>query len=269
MAGIKFEISNEASLLQCEQMTNDRPIVVRGTKRKWSEFKNDYPDWEFANSVSVDELFKLRGKLLNVWHRVGKRLCTKYDMEFVTENHFGANEFHYILLLDASSSMKGSPWKNLLDGVKEFLNIRITNGSSDKVTIIVFNSQASYAYLDEDVQSIDIGKINYRGGGTDFTNAFDLVIKTIHTSRTSISSQYLVARQYIIVLMSDGQASYPTTQIATLSKMGTIIHQFWTVALGETETIVLQEINRQMKGVFKNLKDSADLVHVYAEIARN
>ena len=34
MAGIKFEVSNEASLFQCEQMTDDRPIVVRDTKRK-------------------------------------------------------------------------------------------------------------------------------------------------------------------------------------------------------------------------------------------
>ena len=250
-------------------MTNDRPIVIRGTKRKWSEFKNDYPDWEFGNAVSVDELFKLRGKLLNVWHRVGKRLCAKHDMEFVTENHFIANQFHYILLLDASGSMEGTPWKHLLDAVKEFLNMRITNCSSYRVTVIVFNDQASYAYVDEDIQSVDIGQINYKGGGTNFANAFDLVIKTIQSSQTFGASKNLVARQYIIVLMSDGQASFPTTQIATLSKMDTIISQFWTVALGKTEITVLQEINRQMNGVFKNLTDSADLVHVYAEIARN
>jgi hypothetical protein len=38
MAGIKFEISDEASLFQCEQMEDNKPIIVRGTKKKWSEF---------------------------------------------------------------------------------------------------------------------------------------------------------------------------------------------------------------------------------------
>ena len=69
--------------------------------------------------------------------------------------------------------------------------------------------------------------------------------------------------------MSDGQADYPSTQMATLSTMKSLIHQFWTVALGNTSMDVLQQINNKMDGVFKELKDSADFVHVYAEIARN
>ncbi|CAF4946500.1 unnamed protein product, partial [Rotaria sp. Silwood1] len=111
MAGIKFEVSNEASLFQCEQMTDDKPIVVRGTKKKWSQFKNDYPDWDFDNSITSDELFKLRGKFLNVWSRIGKLLCEKYDMKFVTENtaQATAKPLHYILLLDAYGSMNGEP----------------------------------------------------------------------------------------------------------------------------------------------------------------
>jgi uncharacterized protein YegL len=272
MAGIKFEISNEASLFQCEQMTDERPIVVRGTKKKWSEFKNDYPDWDFGNSITPDELFKLRGKFLNVWSRIGEHLCEKYDMQFVTENtaQAVAKPFHYILLLDASGSMDGEPWKNLLDGVEEFIKIRIDSGSSDRLTIIVFNDNATYAYFNEDIKSIDIAKIKFTGGRTDFGNAFDLVIKTIRNTQVQSSTfnpfEHL---DYIIIFMSDGQAGFPFSQMETLSTMKNIINQFWTVALGNTSTNVLQQINEKMDGTFKELKDSADFVYVYAEIARN
>jgi uncharacterized protein YegL len=272
MAGIKFEISNEASLFQCEQMTDDRPIVVRGTKKKWSEFKNDYPDWDFGNLITPDELFKLRGKFLNVWSRIGEKLCEKYDMEFVTENtaQAVAKPFHYILLLDASGSMMGQPWKDLLEGVKEFIKIRIDAGSSDRMTIIVFNNCASYAYVNEDIKSIDTTQIKFRSGGTDFGSAFDLVIKIIQSAQFQ-SSLYdpFGHSDCIIIFMSDGQADYPYSQMETLSTMKSVINQFWTVALGNTCMNVLQQINDKMDGTFKQLKDSADFVYVYAEIARN
>ncbi|CAF4334604.1 unnamed protein product [Rotaria sp. Silwood2] len=83
MAGTKFEVSNEASLFQCEQMEDHKPIIVLGTKKKWSEFKKDHPDWDFGNSITPNQLFKLRGKFLNVWSKIGRRLCERYDMTFV------------------------------------------------------------------------------------------------------------------------------------------------------------------------------------------
>ena len=126
MAGIKFEVSNEASLSQCEQMQDDKPIIVRGTKKKWSEFKKDHSDWDFGNSITPDELFTLRGKFLNVWSKIGSRLCQKYYMKYVTENtpQAASKPFHYVLMLDASGSMDGKPWNDLMDGVKEFVKIR-------------------------------------------------------------------------------------------------------------------------------------------------
>ncbi|CAF3963734.1 unnamed protein product [Rotaria sordida] len=272
MAGIKFEISNEASLFQCEQMTDDRPIIVRGTKKKWSEFKNDYPDWDFGNSITPDELFKLRGKFLNVWSRIGELLCDKYGMEFVTENtpQATAKPFHYILLLDASGSMNGEPWSNLLDGVREFIKIRVDSNSSDHVTVIVFNDYATYACFNEDIKSVDITQIKYKGGNTNFEKAFDLVIETIRRTQSQSSAYNPFGHsEYIIIFMSDGQAQFPYIQMETLSSMNAMINQFWTVALGDTSMDVLKKINLKMDGTFKELKDSADFVYVYAEIARN
>ena len=69
-------------------MKDEDPIIVRGTKQKWSEFKEDHPTWDFGNSITQDELFKLRGKFLNVWGRIGDRLCKKYDKDVIEIGRF-------------------------------------------------------------------------------------------------------------------------------------------------------------------------------------
>ena len=275
MAGIKFEVSNEASLFQCEQMADDKPIVVRGTKKKWSEFRKDYPDWDFGNSITSDELFKLRGRLLNLWSKIGVRLCEDHGMKFVTENtpQTAPKPFHYVLLLDSSGSMginNRKPWNDLLDGVKEFINIRLDSGAADRVTIITFDQQAKYVYFNNDMKSIDITKILFTKGCTNFGSAFDLVVKTINSVGAQASSSSTVHQlDYIIVFMSDGESSFPGTQLETLLTMKNKIADFWTVALGDRKMDILEKINETMNGTFKELKDSADLVQVYAEIARN
>ena len=193
-------------------------------------------------------------------------------MEFVTENtaQATAKPFHYTLLLDASGSMNDEPWKNLLDGVREFIKIRIDSSSSDRITIIVFDSHTKYAYVDEDIKSVDIPQITFTNGGTDFGNAFDLVIKTIRSTQLQSSTYNPCGHSdYIIIFMSDGQAEFSSSQMKALSTMKYTIDQFWTVALGNTSMGVLQRINEKMDGTLKELKDSADFISVYAEIARN
>ncbi|CAF3072931.1 unnamed protein product, partial [Rotaria sp. Silwood2] len=263
MAGTKFEVSNEASLFQCEQMEDHKPIIVLGTKKKWSEFKKDHPDWDFGNSITPNQLFKLRGKFLNVWSKIGRRLCERYDMTFVTENtpQAAPKPFHYILLLDASGSMNGKPWENLLEGVKEFIKIRTDSNAADRMTIIVFDDNAKYAYFNVDIKTIDIIQIKFTNGLTDFGKAFDLVVKAIQDIQTpnSISSS-ANSLDFTIIFMSDGQADYPDEQLETLLTMKTKIHQFWTVAFGYTQMDILEEINQKMGGRFTELKDSAAFV---------
>ncbi|CAF3876452.1 unnamed protein product [Rotaria sp. Silwood1] len=275
MAGMKFEISNEASLFQCEEMSDSKPIIFRGTKKKWSEFKNEHADWDFGNSITQEELFKLRGKLLNVWSKIGAILCKMYEMKFVTQNtpQAAPKPFHYILVLDSSGSMgikNGKPWKDLLDGVKEFVNVRTESGSADRITIITFENHATYAYYNVDIKTIDVNNIQFMNGGTHFGNAFNLVILTIKSMEEKNSSANANEKlDYIIIFMSDGDAEYPDSQLQELLMMKERIFAFWTVALGDTKMNNLEEINRTMDGTFKELKDSADLVQIYAEIARN
>jgi ADP-heptose:LPS heptosyltransferase len=107
-------------------------------------------------------------------------------------------------------------------------------------------------------------------GMRDFGKAFALVIKAIQDIQLQNSASNLANNlEYIIIFMSDGQAEFPDQQLDTLLTMVTKINQFWTVALGNTKMDILERINQKMNGTFKELKNSADLVQVYAEIARN
>lgn len=272
MAGTKFENSNEASLYACEEIKDNQPLIVRGTRQRWSEFKEDHSDWDFGNSITPEELFNLRGKFLHVWSNIGERLCSKYEMKFVKQNtpQPPPKPFHYILLLDASGSMDGVPWQNLLHGVKEFIKIRIDSNTADRITIIVFADDAKYADTNVDLKSFDLDKIIFTNGGTNFEKAFKLVVQTIkNVSSSNSASSSTVNLDFIIIFMSDGQAVCPNEQLNILLTMKMKIHQFWTVALGNTHMNILKAINDKIGGTFKSLTDSADLVQLYAEIARN
>lgn len=272
MAGFKFEFTNEASLFQCELMTDKGRIIDRGVKKSWLDFKKGYSGWDFGNSIIPDDLFKIRGRFLTVWSKIGSNLCEKYDMKFVTENTAQGKpkSFHYILLLDASGSMKGKPWKNLLEGVNSLINIRSNSGAEDRITIILFHNDASRVFFNVHMETVKTENLSCTKGTTDFSKAFDLVIETIE----NVSSQNSIINscdnsKFIIIFMSDGQATCPDTQLKKLSTMESQIDKFWTVALGNTEMNVLKRINKMMSGEFKELSDSADLVDVYAEIAHH
>ncbi|CAF1183919.1 unnamed protein product [Adineta ricciae] len=232
----------------------------------------DHPQSYFGNAINPDDLNKLRSKFLHVWGKIGKRLCEQYDMKFVTNNtpQAAPAAFHYILLLDASGSMAGNPWNALMQAVKEFIRIRIDCGAADRITIIVFASAANYAMFNVESKAVDSGKIQFTSGGTDFTKAFDLVVKTIENvplpTSTANAAQNL---SFIIIFMTDGQASYPENELNKLLTLRTRINQFWTVAFGVAQMDLLKKINDKMGGTFKELKTLEELISVYAEIARN
>ncbi|CAF0942424.1 unnamed protein product, partial [Didymodactylos carnosus] len=115
------------------------------------------------------------------------------------------------------------------------------------------------------LRDVDTTKIQFTGGETDFGPPFDLVLKLVEDSSTTESNL-----KYIIVFMSDGEAGNPKTQLERLApkKDAQIIKEFWTVALGEKELAVLERISKQMTGVYKQLKDSGELIDAFAEIAQ-
>ncbi|CAF2083948.1 unnamed protein product [Rotaria magnacalcarata] len=287
MNGYKFEVTEEASLLMCEQIKDDQVIVIGPMRYQWSQFKKNHPNWVFDSTMNDDELNRLHGKFLTVWQRIGPHLCEKFQIKYVTHNtaqKIVPEPFHYILLLDGSGSMKGEKWNDLMKAVKEFLKLRNALKVQDRITIIVFSERTEIVYSDERIQDINVDRILYHGGGTSFHFAFECVNKCITQTKQKILPNSVYAN-CAIIFMSDGAAPYPENELnLILNDYDTIIKRFWTFALVDDMIIkrlgttslannqsssmqTLEQINEKMKGSFFDIKASTDLVRAYAEVA--
>ncbi|CAF1009032.1 unnamed protein product, partial [Didymodactylos carnosus] len=251
-AGIRFEQTNEASLYQCNKIDDTDLIVVKVT-------------------TTPHDADALRTKFLFVWGKIGRKFCDKFKMEFIHHNRprVRGEAYHYILLLDSSPSMSGDRWTSLIAGVKALISARIASGTDDRVTIITFASKVKLFCVNEKMKDVDTTKITLSGWGTNFSPAFQSVIDTIENAAKARNNLSTSSSKYIIVFMSDGETSYPETEINGLQLMkGDIIREFWTVALGKGQVEVLKQINTKMGGTYKQLDDPTELIQVYAEIAQ-
>ncbi|CAF1380703.1 unnamed protein product, partial [Didymodactylos carnosus] len=181
--------------------------------------------------------------------KIGGRFCDRFQMEFIQMNtpRSRIESYHYTLLLDASGSVREEWWNNLIAGVKA---LRQSHVVLPNVTI----------------RDVDVTKIKCSAGRTNFELAFQLVINTLESvqQQPQIPTSNL---EYIMVFMSDGEATCPETELNRLQAMNDVhIKEFWIV--NEQKIGVLKRINIIMSGTFKQLKDPAELIQVYAEIAQ-
>jgi hypothetical protein len=193
-------------------------------------------------------------------------------MSSATENipPIAGKPFHYILMLEGSGGMSGRIWADLLDGVKEFVKIRMDFGLPDRITMIVFDQTAQYIYLDADIKTIDVTKIPFRCGGRAFDGAFNLVIQAMQRgSMRNLSFNSNANLEYSIIFMSDGPANFPSKQLETLLTMKMNISYFWALIIDGPGTEVSEKINQEMGGTLKKLKNLSEFLTVYAEIARH
>jgi uncharacterized protein YegL len=274
MNGYKFEVTNEPSLMMCEQIKDDQILVINSIRYQWSQLKLEHPEWNFKSDLSNKELNRLHGKFLVLWEKVGPRICQKYNMTFVKHNtHFDTHfeSLHYILLLDGSGSMAGVRWKNLIEAVGELIKIRCQLKTNDRMTIIVFSSSAELYCSDRDMQQVNLDELRERkpSDSTSFKEAFAFVNTCISNTKREFGLD-TVHNQYAIIFMSDGEGDYPTGELDKLcNDHSQVIRKFWTLALtGEVDSWeILEEINKKMKGSFYDIETSAKLIPVYAEVA--
>ena len=274
MNGYKFEGTGEASLFMCEQIQDDQEILVGPIRYRWSQFKKDHPNWKFESRLTGDELSKLHGKYLTLWEKIGNTLCQKHGMTYVTHNttpRLKHRSYHSVFLLDASGSMVGQRWKDLMSAMKSFLERRKELETDDRITIIRFNSTANVIYSNQDISNIDIGSIQAADSktGTSFSKAFKCVNRSLDELKTKKESS--LNESFAIIFMSDGEADYPEKELDALRKNHrSAIQRFWTIALtndSSSHLEVLQKINTEMDGAFYDVKQSADLIQTYAEVA--
>ncbi|CAF1201967.1 unnamed protein product [Rotaria sordida] len=303
MGGIRYEITDEASTSWCEIIKDNDPITIDNNIRQtWKNFKSANADWDFGDGLRVRE--KLETSYAYIWEKIGKQLCDHFGngMKFVKQNTPSPVN-HFIFVLDHSGSMNErsniltrlitltatannsnetniSPWEHLRRAVKGFIDIRIKQVSlNDEITMILFASRSERIYNRERVTDIDFNRINTPmnicGSGTNFSAAFQMVIKTLEEVNNDSERNKM---QQTIIFMTDGEPQgYPTTELQQLRDYKTdtttnqnnkaLINNFWTMALGNFNKKVIEKINQTIQGKLVNIEQAEDLVEAYAQIA--
>ena len=241
MGGIRYESSNEASLMWCGLIRDDDVVITSndGSRQTWKTFKEAHSDWDFGDGKSSED-FETR--YLPIWKKIGRKLCAHFvqneivgEMRYVEKNSPSPIN-HFILLLDHSGSMNErthshqqftpSPgqtaqnsaktatnpsnltaWENLLAGVREFLAIRDRQLSkSDRITVIVFANRVENIYHREQLARVNVERLNIPmtqcGEGTKYCPAFEMVVKTLE--ETNSEPERNLYRQTVI-FMTDGE----------------------------------------------------------------
>ncbi len=277
MNGYKFEVTEEASLLTCDQIKNDHIIVVGPRRYQWSRFKMDHPDWLFDSPLNRMELNVVHKKFQTIWAKIGPQLCQAYGMKFVKHISKRTSEqgihkaYHFILLLDASASMGvANRWDYLMDAVREFLSCRRELKMEDRFTIIVFSDDTEVKIKGQTVEEIDLEMIAYLDGGTSFSAAFSRVAEVINEFKNK-SSPNSIHQNFAIVFMTDGEYENDSDKEIDylINTHQSVIKKFWTLALGDecSSTEALKKINVKMNGSFYDIQSAAGLVNIYAEVA--
>ena len=168
---------------------------------------------------------------------------------------------HYILVLDSSGSMNGSPWTELMASVKEFLKIRTSEGPGDLISCIVFNDSAQTVFEGQQTSETLTYYMKYKGGGTQFDLALREVIRLMNRRERN--------EKFNIIFMSDGDGGNPTIEIQELqTQYMSRIAGFWTVGYG-SGVQVLENMVIPFGGKYLNPKDMLELKDAFAEIARS
>ncbi|UJR24309.1 hypothetical protein I4U23_027276 [Adineta vaga] len=283
MGGVRYEKTNEASMVRCQFVKdNDRIVTDNNILKIWKDFKNYNCNWDFESDLNVDRTLSVY-----IWDRIGQQLCDHYgnEMKFVTENTpLPVN--HFIFMLDHSGSMNEknrtrmpwifsfltnssdetnlTPWEYLLQVLKAFLDIRIRLASlNDQITIILFDNRAARIYNREKLCNIDINSIKLPMDvcerGTSFSTAFQLLLKAV-------------------IFITDGQSQdHSTTELRKLCDYRTdvtanqnhkaSINNFWTMAHGDFDRRIIEEVNQTIQGQIVKIETAKELIERYVQIA--
>ncbi len=214
MGGIRYEFTNEASMAWCEILKDNDPVTTSNNDRQsWKTFKDAHADWDFGDSMIRENL---ETHYFSIWKRIGGKLCDHFGngMKYVEKNSPPPIN-HFILILDHSgsmnqinrASMQYTPWENLIQAVKAFLDIRIRQFSrDDQITTILFGNRAERIYKLEKLTNVDIERlkipIGICVGGTFYSAAFQMAIKTLEEANNHPERKRL---RHTIIFMTDGE----------------------------------------------------------------
>ncbi|CAD8204774.1 unnamed protein product [Paramecium pentaurelia] len=218
---LKWPLNQSPSLFTCQEILDGCMIITLETnlKRTWKDVKKAHLNWNFQNLFQESNNQNIN-KWKNVWNRgLGKLICQHLEKQLNHQVIFSQKQeipiqvsnFHYILILDDSGSMKGDKWSQAKDGALNCIK-QLENTDSAKVSVIIFNSNARIVAECQKPNFQEMNnKIVYSGGGICFEPPFKLVLELIE--------KYHDFNKIQILFYTDGEASYPQNAVDKLCSL--------------------------------------------------
>ena len=185
---------------------------------------------------------------------------------------------HYILILDRSYSMispdpknKLSRWKNVSDAVRSFLKhleSDVLLQKNSKVSILIYNTEVSLLQdqalateaLADSLEQVEVD------GGTQFGPPLDQALKMIKKNIETYD-------QFMVCLMTDGEAVYPTKELKKYTKNLEIMQKLKFTAIsygsGETTKSVLEPMAKELHGDVMLTLEPEQLQQAFLELIPN
>ena len=167
-------------------------------------------------------------------------------MEFETVNFGGSDsslvvvhQFHFVFVLDESSSMRGSPWQAVLKSFNSFLDLRNSDQSNDIVSVVNFSSSAREVWSGVPACNCS-SEISFTGGYTDFLPAIDVAFPLIQR----FPKTYLP----VMIFMSDGEGNRSVApELLTYANQIGKHFKFYAVAFNNSDPSQLEDMVTKLK----------------------
>ncbi|GLD98801.1 hypothetical protein PINS_up007519 [Pythium insidiosum] len=172
---------------------------------------------------------------------------------------------HHVFVLDASGSMSGSPWQNLMGAYTEYINNRISDqATTDLVSVITFDNSARIQYDAVRIASMRTAQVHYTGGGTSYSSGLRLANEVL--SRIDFDTY-----RPVIVFFSDGHPHDPVEgeQLAQHIQQAYGMYglKAYAVGFGSINLHVLERVATALGGSYHHALDGTELKSTFYTIS--
>ena len=171
--------------------------------------------------------------------------------------------YHFVLCLDASGSMTGKPWDDVIGAVRVFVAQRLVlSSSTDRMSIVIYNSNAKIAAEYQPINSFSRNWLTFMSGGTDFSIA-------LNTADQIIGSHLDENIKPVLIFMSDGGSSNGEVEMEQLARKYSVSNglDVYTLGFGIIQFEKLKEMARLGRGQFLEAVDGLQLRTMFVEIS--
>jgi uncharacterized protein YegL len=156
---------------------------------------------------STKTVFKKRCRvMLDFLPEIARRLSS--ESHLITS--MSSTPFHTVFVLDASGSMSGAPWDQLVKAVKQFVADRKDASPKDLYSMVIYDSSANIVCESVKISTSPDHFFKYTGGGTSFGAALGTAYKVLERADFENYTP-------LLLFLSDGESTDGETEMKSVA----------------------------------------------------